>query len=87
MNRHFEDTLYYLKRAGETAKKGLRQELEPAESRVRALIGREREPEPSRLEKVRAELKEAERKAEGEAKDAIGNARETLDEYRGRKVA
>ena len=35
MNKHFEDTQYYLKRAGETAKKGIAEELEPVEERVR----------------------------------------------------
>jgi uncharacterized protein YjbJ (UPF0337 family) len=86
MNKHFEDTLYYLKRAGETAKRGVTEEVEPIEEKVRGLTGREKEPEQGRLDEVKADLKEAQERAEGEAKEAIGNAREALDGYRGRKV-
>jgi hypothetical protein len=82
MNKHFEDTRYYVKRAGETAKKGIAEELKPIEERVTRLTGGEEEPEPSRLEEVRADLKELQARAEGEAKEAIGDAREKLAEYR-----
>lgn len=71
MNRHFEDTRYYLKRAGETAKKGIAEELEPIEKRVTELRGDEDEPEPGRLE----DLQE---RTEGEAREAIADAREKL---------
>jgi hypothetical protein len=82
MNRHFEDTRYYVKRAGETAKKGLSEELEPVEQRVKKLAGTEDEPEPSRLAELRADLKELQGRAEGEAKEAIGTAREKLQRVR-----
>jgi archaellum component FlaC len=82
MNKHFEDTRYYVKRAGETAKKGIAEELEPIEERVKRLTGGKEEPEPSRLEEVRTDLKELQARAEGEAKEAIGDAREKLAEYR-----
>jgi uncharacterized protein YjbJ (UPF0337 family) len=86
MNKHFEDTLYYLKRAGETAKKGVTEEVEPVEERVRELTGRESEPEPGRLEKLKQDLKSAQENAEGEAKSAIENARDTLGEYRSERL-
>lgn len=82
MNKHFEDTQYYLKRAGETAKKGIAEELEPVEERVRELTGAEEEPEPGRLEEVREDLHGLQERAEGEAKEAIGEARERLRELR-----
>jgi len=82
MNRHFEDTRYYVKRAGETAKKGIAEELEPVEQRVKALAGRDEEPEPGRLEALREDLKDVQERAEGEAKEAIGDAREKLEAYR-----
>lgn len=82
MNKHFEDTRYYLKRAVETASKGVREELEPIEAKVRELTGREEEPEPGRFDKIRTELEELEQRAEGEAKAAIADARERLKEYR-----
>jgi len=44
MNKHFEDTLYHLRRAGETARKGVGEAVEPIEGTVRGLAGREKEP-------------------------------------------
>jgi hypothetical protein len=82
MNKHFEDTRYYLKRAGETAKRGVAEELEPVRARFQEMTGGEDEPEQSRLEGVKADLKDLQERAEGEAKGAIENAREQLEEYR-----
>ena len=84
MNKHFEDAQYYLKRAGETAKKGVVDELEPIQDRIDNLTGDddEAEPEASRLEDIRADLKELQGKAEGEAKEAIADAREKIETYR-----
>jgi len=78
MNKHFEDTRYYLKRAGETAKRGVSEELEPVRERFEDLTGGEEEPEPTRVEKVRADLKDLQAKAEGEAKESIAEARGKL---------
>ncbi len=84
MNRYFEDTQYYLKRAGETAAKGVKEELEPIEDRFRELTGRDDEPESSRLDKIREDLETLEDRAEGEARDAIETARNQLKVYRDR---
>lgn len=84
MNRYFEDTRYYLKRAGQTAKKGVKEELEPIESRFREITGNNKEPEASRLDKIRNELNELEEKAEGEAREAIVNAKDQIKQYRNR---
>ncbi len=78
MNRHFEDSRYYLRRATETAAKGLREEIEAVEARVRELTGGEAETEPARIEEIRAELERLQGRAEGEAREAIGKARERL---------
>lgn len=78
MNRNFEDARYYLKRAGEHAAEGIKEELEPVEQKVREATGREKEPEPSRIEKLREDLGGIEERAEGEAKKAIADARERL---------
>lgn len=83
MNKHFEDMRYYLKRAGETAKRGIAEELEPIQDRVQALVGEDEEPEPSRIEQLRDDLSELGERAEGEAKEAIDEARAKLDSYRG----
>lgn len=87
MNKHFQDARYYLKRAGETAGKGLKEELEPVESRFRELTGGEEEPEPTRLEAVKADLQALQARAEGEAETAIGQAREKIGQYRGKQSA
>jgi gas vesicle protein len=82
MNKHFEDTKYYLKRAAETAKRGVEEEIEPLQERVQDLVGdepEESEPEPGRIEQLREDLSELQERAEGEAKEAIGEARERLD--------
>lgn len=82
MNKHFEDARYYLKRAGETAKAGVAEELEPMRERFQTLTGGEEEPEPGRLDELRDDLTELAEKAEGEAKEAIEDAREKLGAYR-----
>lgn len=82
MSKHFEDARYYLGRAVDHAKEGLKEELEPVEERVRTLVGREAEPEPSRLDKLEADLKELSQKAEGDAKEAVQDARERVSAYR-----
>ncbi|MFB6169963.1 MAG: hypothetical protein ABEJ06_02345 [Haloarculaceae archaeon] len=82
MNKHFEDTRYYLKRAVETAKHGVEEELEPIEERFREMTGNDEEPEPSRLDQIREDLEGLQDRAEGEANEAIRNARERIKEYR-----
>ena len=83
MNKHFEDAKYYLKRAGETAKAGVSEELEPVRNRVDDLIDREEEaPEPGRFDEVREELKQLQTKAEGDTREAIEDARERIETYR-----
>ncbi|WP_018259184.1 DUF7553 family protein [Halomicrobium katesii] len=78
MDRHVEDTRYYRKRAGTTAKNGVTAELEPAVRRVRDLTGREAEPEPGRLESARADLAAMRERAEA----AVEAARERIGSYR-----
>ncbi|WP_323675737.1 hypothetical protein [Halorubellus sp. PRR65] len=86
MNKHFEDTRYYLKRAGEHATAGIKEELEPVIDRVNELRGIEQEPEPSRVEQLQADLKEIEERAEGEARERIVEAREKVAAYRDRET-
>ena len=87
MNKHFQDARYYLKRAGETASKGVKAELEPVEERFRELTGREAEPDPGRLETVKSDLQALQERAEGEAEEAIAQARSKLGDYRGKEQA
>jgi len=83
MNKHFEDAKYYLGRAAETAKDGVKDELEPVRERFNEAVGREDEPEPSRLEKVQQEIGDLESKAEGEARRALTSAKGRIEKYRG----
>lgn len=57
MNRYFEDTLYYLNRAVKTAKRGVTEEFEPVEAKVRSVTGREKEHEPTRRERAVARVR------------------------------
>jgi len=83
MNKHFEDAKYYLKRAGETAKAGVGEELEPLRERVDDLIDREEEePEPGRFDGVREELETLQERAEGETREAIADAKARIEKYR-----
>jgi len=82
MNRHFQDTRYYLKRTVETAAKGLKTELEPAERRLRAVVGADEEPEPTRFETVKGELQGLQRKAGDEAEVVVDDARGKIGRYR-----
>lgn len=82
MSKHFEDARYYLGRAADHAKEGVKEELEPVETRVREIVGREKEPEPSRLDRLEADLKDLSKKAEGDAKEAVQEARDRLQSYR-----
>jgi hypothetical protein len=89
MSKHFEDARYYLGRAAEHAKAGVKEEIEPVEARVKELVGAEEdeEPEPSRLDRLQADLKELEERAEGEVREAVVSARTRVKEYRGRDAA
>ena len=89
MSKHFEDARYYLGRAAEHAKAGVKEELEPVEARVKGLVGadEEEEPEASRLDTLQADLKRLEERAEGEARKAIASARERVREYHGHDAA
>jgi len=85
MNKHFEDTKYYLKRAAGTAKRGVEEEIEPLQERVQELIGEEEEPEPEpgRVEQLREDLNDLQARAEGEAKEALNDARDRLGQVSG----
>lgn len=74
MNKHFEDAWYYGKRASKHLTRGLREELEPVEYRVRKAMGREKE-DLSRAERLRAGLKEREYEVERRARRAVRRAR------------
>lgn len=82
MNRHFEDARYYLKRARETAKRGIAEELRPFEERLRSLTGREKESEPetetSRFEKLHVDLDRIEGRVGGGARETVTDVRERL---------
>ena len=84
MNRYFEDTQYHLKRAVENAAKGVREELEPIETRFREMVDRDGEPEAGRIDSLREDLAALEQRAEGEAREAIAEARKRLQAYRNR---
>ena len=82
MNKHYGDSLYYLKRAGEHAKLGLVTTLEPAVTKVRKLAGREVEPEPDRVDAVVENVRAFEERAEMKAREGFDGARKRISGYR-----
>jgi predicted nucleic acid-binding Zn-ribbon protein len=78
MNKHFQDTRYYLKRAGETATKGIGEEVEPVRNRLESITGGA-EPEPSRLERLRADLASVRERVAAEANAARRSVRKRLE--------
>lgn len=82
MNRHFKDSWYYLKRAGETGRKGVTETLSPVKRTVREYLGREREPKPSRSDRFEMKLESLQRSSERTIRTAIGRARKRVEEYR-----
>lgn len=75
MNRYFTDAWYHAKRAGTNTYRGLRETLWPVERKVREATGREVEPEPTRMERVRRRAERAEQRAQRRARDAYEQAR------------
>jgi hypothetical protein len=84
--RHFEDSRYQLKRAVQAALKGVREEVAAVGKRVRSLVGREREPEPGRVEAARSKLETVSTRVRDETEAVVGGARESVDGYRGGDV-
>ena len=78
MNRHFEDAWYYARRAGKHLSRGVREELEPVEERVRSATGREKEAERTRAQQWRARLKAREYEVERRARRAMRQARDRV---------
>ncbi|MFC6718823.1 hypothetical protein ACFQGT_14950 [Natrialbaceae archaeon GCM10025810] len=77
MNKHFHDSVYYLKRASQHARLGLEEAAEPVVVRVRRRFGREPEPEAEspRVEAVLEDVKDLEARAENEARERLGRVR------------
>jgi len=83
MNRHFSDARYYLTRAGVHAKQGVVETFDPLVAKARELTRREEEPEPGRVERLRAKLDDATDRVENEAADFAADARRRIRRYRG----
>lgn len=83
MNKHFKDTLYYLRRAAEHAELGVREKIDRGETRVRKLTGREVQPE-GRVDRIRTEFTGLEKQAEERARESVGTARTSVAKFRGR---
>ncbi|WP_435154395.1 DUF7553 family protein [Haladaptatus sp. DFWS20] len=80
MNKHFKDAWYYLRRSGSHLKRGVRTELNAGERKIRKWTGRERtaEPEPTRREAVRTNIRKAERRVKRRSRDAVKDARKRI---------
>ncbi|PGF18424.1 hypothetical protein CP556_18470 [Natrinema sp. CBA1119] len=82
MNKHFHDSLYYLRRAAEHARLGVMEQMDGVTDRVRSLLGRERDPEPGRIDRVREDVTDLERRAETRVFAALDSARDRVGRSR-----
>ncbi|MGQ3413418.1 DUF7553 family protein [Natrinema sp. LN54] len=89
MNKHFDDSRYYLSRAAEHARLGLTESLEPLADRVRTYLGRDPEPEPEsgRFDGVREDVTALETRATARARGALGSVRDRVTARRSLEAA
>lgn len=71
MNRHFQDTKYYLKRAGQSVWAGVGAEFRPLRKRFDGLVDREEEevPERGRFDAVQESLERVRDRVDGYRRD------------------
>ncbi|WP_226041758.1 hypothetical protein [Natrinema sp. DC36] len=82
MNKHFHDSLYYLRRAAEHARFGVVEQTDGVTDRVRSSLGRERDPEPGRVDRVRQDVTDLEQRAETRVFTALDSARDRVSRSR-----
>lgn len=75
MNKHFHDSLYYLRRAATHARLGAAEYRARLTNWVRTRLGREPDHEPSRVARVRADVRALEHRAETRARKTVRGAR------------
>ncbi|MBZ6493438.1 DUF7553 family protein [Natrinema longum] len=78
MNKHFDDSRYYLTRAADHARLGVSESLAAPVARVRTLLGREPEPAPSRVDGVLAAVTALETRATTRTRRTVGSLRERV---------
>ncbi|SNZ05763.1 hypothetical protein SAMN06269185_0942 [Natronoarchaeum philippinense] len=83
VNRHFHDARYYLGRTVEHATLGVVETLDPVVAKGRELAGTEDEPEPTRVDRVRTSLHDADERAVEAGRALAGDARRRVRRYRG----
>jgi hypothetical protein len=84
MNRNFKDTKYYLRRAAETARAGVAEELKPVRERVSRLRGEDEEAESEgRITKVQSRATSGAQRAKGELETVVSRGRERAKSVRG----
>ncbi|WP_423744700.1 hypothetical protein V5735_01235 (plasmid) [Haladaptatus sp. SPP-AMP-3] len=78
MNAHFKDAWHHLRHAGSHLGRGVREELRPVERKARGVTGRERPAEPSRRERMRENLRDAEHRAKERSRSAMRDAKKRM---------
>ncbi len=78
MNKHFHDSLYYLRRAATHARLGVAAYRPRLTGWVRARLGREPDHEPSRVDRVRADVRALEHRAETRVRKTVKGARDRV---------
>jgi len=75
MNKHFHDSLYYLQRAATHARLGAADYRARLTDWVRARLGREPVHDPSRVNRVRKDVRALEHRAETRVRKTVRGAR------------
>lgn len=82
MNRHFEDSTYYARRAGETMTAGVAEELDHVRTRVASMVGRSPEPEMGRMDALRTRFDAARSRVGRGVREATSSVRGRLGQGR-----
>ncbi|TMT86590.1 hypothetical protein E2L06_08220 [Haloterrigena sp. H1] len=78
MNKHFHDSLYYLRRAITHARLGASEYRARLTNWGRARVGREPDHDPSRVDRVREDVRALEHRAETRARKTVKGARDRV---------
>jgi len=78
MNKHFHDSLYYLRRAATHTRLGAAAYRARLANWVRTRLGRESDHDPSRIDRVRADVHTLEHRAETRARTTVKDVRDRV---------
>ncbi|MFA9417501.1 hypothetical protein [Natrinema sp. HArc-T2] len=79
MDKHFHDSLYYLRRAATHARLGATEYRTRPTKWIRAQLGREPDPEPSHVDGIRENVHVLEHRAETRIRKTVRDVRDRVN--------